>query len=111
MNGYLILYLISVTMASISQLLLKKSATIKHTDFIHEYLNPWVIIGYAMLFSSMFLTILAYKGIEYKYGPVIESLGYVIVLVLSRIFFAEKIFGEKLLGIACILLGIVIFNL
>ncbi|MGN1171261.1 MAG: multidrug ABC transporter [Lachnospiraceae bacterium] len=111
MNLYFGVYLISVTVASFSQILLKKSATKKYSSVIREYLNPWVITGYAMLFLSMFLTILAFRGMDYKNGPVIESLGYVMVLFLSRVFFGEKISGRKVVGTVCILAGIMVFYL
>ena len=88
---YFFLYILSVVIASFSQILLKKSATRQYTSVIREYLNPYVIIGYGMLFGSMLLTIMAFKGMEFKNGAIIESLGYVLVILLSRIFFSEKI--------------------
>ena len=100
------LYVFSVTIASLSQLLLKKSATKKYDSFLREYLNPYVIAGYGLLFLSMFLTVLAFRGMDYKNGPVIESLGYVLVLLLSRIFFGERLTKKKIAGTICILIGI-----
>lgn len=109
MNPYFLLYVLSVAIASVSQLLLKKSAVRQYGSFWQEYLNPYVIAGYGMLFASMFLTILAFRGMDYKNGPVIESLGYVMVLFLSRIFFGEKISKKKIAGTVCILAGIIVF--
>ena len=77
--------------------------------WIKEYLNPYVIIGYSMMIISTVLTIFAYKGLEYKNGPIIESLGYILVMVLSYYFFKEKNYKAKLLGNLLILLGIVVF--
>jgi len=111
MNPFFLIYLLSVTVASASQLLLKKSAMKEYGSFLKEYLNPYVIAGYGMLFLSMFLTILAFRGMDYKNGPVIESLGYVLVLFLGRIFFREKITFRKLAGTLCILAGIAVFYL
>lgn len=108
---YFGLYLLSVIVASFSQILLKKSAQTAHASWLREYLNPWVILGYGMLFVSMLLTILAFRGIEYKNGAIIESLGYVLVILLSRLFFGEKITRQKLLGTGCILAGMVIYYL
>ena len=67
---------LSVLIASFSQILLKKSAKKQYDSFLKEYLNPYVIIGYAMMVGSTILTILAYREVAYKNGPVIESLGY-----------------------------------
>lgn len=108
---YFGLYVLSVVVASFSQILLKKSATKQYTSVIREYVNPYVMIGYGMLFGSMLLTIMAFKGIEFKNGAIIESLGYVLVILLSRIFFREKITKNKIMGTACILAGIVIYYL
>lgn len=105
------IYIVSVLIASLSQLLLKKSAEKKYASFWREYLNPYVITGYGFLFLSMFLTVLAFRGMDYKNGPVIESLGYVMVLLLSRLFFGEKLTKKKLIGTCCILAGIVFFYL
>jgi drug/metabolite transporter (DMT)-like permease len=102
--------LLSVTVASISQILLKKSTFNSYNSVIREYVNPFVIGGYGMLVISMFLTVYAYSGMEYKNGPVIESLGNVFVLILSYFAFGEKISSKKLVGIALIIIGIVIFN-
>lgn len=105
------LYLLSVVIASCSQILLKKSAMKQYTSFIREYINPYVIIGYGMLFGSMILTILAYKGIEFKNGPIMESLGYVLVIIMSRFIFKEKITRSKVLGTLLILIGVTVFVL
>ena len=103
------LMVLSVVIAAVSQLLLKISANKKHDSFFKEYLNPYVITGYGLLFCSTILTILAFKGIDYRNGPVIESLGYLFVLVLCKIFLKEKINLKSILGNFAIILGIVIY--
>lgn len=101
----------SVVVASVSQVLLKKSAQRSYGSVVREYLNGYVICGYGLLFFSMLLTVYAYSGMDYINGPVIESLGNILVLVLSRFVFREKISVRKLAGIACIMAGIVVFYL
>lgn len=108
---YFGLYVLSVIVASFSQILLKKSAAKQYTSVIREYVNPYVITGYGMLFGSMLLTIMAFQGIEFKNGAIIESLGYVLVILLSRIFFQEKITKNKITGTIFILAGIIIYYL
>lgn len=110
-TSYYILYLISVTIAAFSQLLLKKSANRTHASLLKEYLNLYVIGGYGLLVVSMLLTIGAYRGLAYKNGPIIESLGYVLVMLLSGIFLKEKITARKIAGTALILAGILVFYL
>ena len=46
---------------------------------------------------------------DFSNVPVVESLGYVVVMVLSYFFFKEKITKRKLLGMAVILLGIFVY--
>lgn len=102
--------LCSVAVASVSQVLLKKSAEKTHASIVREYVNPYVIGGYGLLFGSMLLTVYAYGGMDYKNGPVIESLGNVFVPALGAIVFGEKLGIRKIAGIACIVAGIIIFN-
>lgn len=101
--------LVSVFIASVSQALLKKSALRKHNSIIREYLNPYVTGGYALMLVSMLLTVYAYSGMAYKNGPVIESVGNILVLFWGRLLFKEKISLKKMLGIACIMTGIAVF--
>ena len=108
-NRYIVIMFLSVSAASVSQLLLKKSAMKKYASVIKEYLNPLVIGGYGILFLSMLLTIYAYSGIDYKNGPIIESFGNVIVLVLGYLFLKEKISVKKLIGIVFIMVGMAVF--
>ena len=108
-NRYIVIMFLSVSTASVSQLLLKKSAMKKYASVIKEYLNPLVIGGYGILFLSMLLTIYAYSGMDYKNGPIIESFGNVIVLVLGYLFLKEKISVKKLMGIVCIMVGMAVF--
>lgn len=110
-NQYILCMLCSVMLASASQILLKISTFNKYDSVIKEYLNPYVIGGYAILVLSMLLTIYAYSGMDYKNGPVIESFGNVAVLILSFVFLKEKISLRKILGIICIMCGIFVFYL
>lgn len=111
MIKYILIMILSVTIASVSQILLKKSTFQKHENIVKEYLNIWVISGYLMLGISMCLTIYAFSGMDYKNGPIIESLGNVIVPTLSYIFFKEKITMRKIIGIGFIIFGVICFYL
>lgn len=108
---YIAIYLFSVFIASVSQILLKKSAMKKYNYPLGDYINPYVISAYAMLFLSMFLTIMAYRGVDLKTGPVIEATSYIYVAVLSGFFLKEKLSSRKKIGLAIILAGIVISNI
>jgi drug/metabolite transporter (DMT)-like permease len=101
-----------VFIASISQLLLKKSADkVKPEDsFLSQYMNMYVLVGYGLMFIAACIPFIAYRYIELKYGAVIESLGYIFIMILSAIFLKEKITARKLIGNSLIILGIVIFS-
>lgn len=108
-NKFFIIMVASVMIASISQIFLKKSALKEHDSMIKEYLNLEVIVGYGLLVVSTIATIIAFSGMDYKNGPIIESLGYIFIMILSKIFLGEKITKRKLIGNICILLGIFIY--
>lgn len=101
----------AVIVSSASQMLLKKGATVKYDSVIREYLNPWVISGYGLMILSTLCVIFAYRGVAYKNGAIIESLGYLLIMFLSRIFFGEKITKKKLIGNLIILAGVLVFYL
>lgn len=108
-NRYLLALLLSVFISAFSQIVLKKSASREHGSLIKEYLNPYVITGYAMMVLATLCTIYAYSGMQYKNGPVIESFGYVLVMFLSFAFFKEPITWKKALGNALVIIGIIVF--
>lgn len=110
-SRFVLVMFLSVITASISQVLLKKSALRSYDTVVKEYLNPYVFSGYGLLLVSMFLTVYAYSGMDYKNGPVIESMGNVVVLILGYFVFGERISIRKMTGIMCIITGIVVFYL
>ena len=99
MNVYIIILIFSVVVAAFAQILLKKSAEKTYTSPIKEYLNAYVIFGYGLMFLSMFITIMAYSGLEFTN----------VVMFLSYLFFKEKITKRKLLGMAVIMAGIFVY--
>lgn len=108
MVKYIGIYLFSVFISAISQILLKLSAQKNHKDILHEYLNPYVIGAYAIFFCSSILTIIAYRRVPWSMGPIIESVGYVFVTILGYFCLHETIGRKKAMGLACILIGIAI---
>ena len=110
-KAFFLLGLLSVVIASFSQVMLKLGAGKTYSSKIREYLNVYVITGYGMLFVSMVLTIVAYSGLSYLSVPVIEAVGYGLVPVLSYFIFKEKLTKRKVLGILFILTGIFIYYL
>lgn len=109
MNIGYVLSLTSIIIAAFSQMLLKKGANKEYSNFIRQYLNVYVICGYGMMFTALLLTMMAYKHLAYRVVPLLESLGFIFVMILSRIFFKEEITLRKVLGVCIIIAGIVIY--
>ncbi len=108
----ILIMICSELLASTSQILLKKSANRTYESRIGEYLNRFVITGYGMLFVSMMLSILAFRAADsYMNIPVLETMGYIFVMILGRIVFGEAITRKKLLGMSLIFTGILIYYL
>ena len=104
----IVIYIGSVFIASISQLLLKVAAT-KGYKSIRIYLNAFVVMGYILLLCSMLLTIFALKGLDVKYAPVLEASGYFFVALLSRLVLKEDLQHKKVMGILLIIFGICVY--
>ena len=105
-----LLFIFSIFIASISQILLKKSANQTHQHRVSEYLNVYVLGAYGLFFSSTLLTIMAYKQLPLSLGPILESLGYVFVLIMGSVFLNEKIQRNHIVGFVFIVVGIIIFT-
>ncbi|MBQ7673316.1 MAG: EamA family transporter [Alphaproteobacteria bacterium] len=110
MDKYVAIAVFSGVLSAFSQVLLKKSSGIQRDSKIKEYLNPYVISAYGITFICMVLMIIAYKGMPFKYGAVIESLGYLYIMILGRIFFGEKLTAKRVIGNLIIVCGVVVFN-
>lgn len=106
-----LIFIVSVLISSISQIMLKTSANKVYESKIKEYLNPTVIIAYGLFFLSTVITVFAYKYVPLSSGPILESFGYIFVAVLGYIFLKEKFSKKKIIGMGLILLGIFIFSL
>lgn len=110
-NIYILIFLLSVLLSSISQILLKKSAKKTYRNKIEEYINPLVIFSYSLFFLCTLITMIAYKKVPLSLGPILESTGYIYVSVFSMIFLKEKISKDKVIGMTFIIAGVIIFSI
>lgn len=111
MIKYILVYVCSVFIASVSQIILKTSSGVKYDNFIKEYLNPRVIIAYSLFFGTTFISLYAYKGLPLSMGPILEATGYIWVALLSFLILKEKVTKTKMIGLAVIITGIVIYSM
>lgn len=108
---YIIIFLISVFISSVSQIILKISANKTYDNKVKEYLNPFVIGAYSIFLLSTLLTMYAYKEVPLSMGSVIEATGYIYVTVLGAAVLKEKITKKKIIGNLIIIAGIIIYSL
>ncbi len=108
---FLLLGILSVLIASLSQSLLKWESGREHTSLLREYLNPGVIGGYGLLALSMLLTMFAYRKLPLSMTPAFESFSYIFVTIFGALFFHERVTKKKLLALGLIVAGILLFTL
>lgn len=107
---YYILVILSVFSAACAQMLLKQGARKKYIGFWRQYLNPWVIGGYAIMACSLVMNIWCMSnGVQVKEVSVIESMSYLFVPVLAFVLFKEKLSARKVCAIAIIISGVILF--
>ncbi len=111
MTIYILIYLSSVLVASVSQIILKKSAGITYKHWIFEYLNVRVITAYGLFFLSTLLTVVALKVVPLSLSALLEGSGYIYVPVLSYFFLKEKMTKKKWIGSALIIAGILVYTM
>lgn len=109
--AYSIIYIMGVLISSFAQILLKKSAMIKHGSKIKEYLNLRTIIAYGMFFGATLFSMYAYKYIPLSMGPILGTLEYIFIAILSYLFIKEKITKRKFIGFVIVLFGILIYSI
>ncbi|MFH1972775.1 MAG: 4-amino-4-deoxy-L-arabinose transferase [archaeon] len=73
-------------------------------------LNPFIWIGVILMASSAFTWLIALSKSELSYAYPILSFGYVIVSILSWIFFNEVMTTTKIIGLIVIAAGVTMLS-
>lgn len=108
---FMFIFIGSVFISAVSQVMLKKSADKEHGSLRKEYLNPLVIGAYSLFLGSTLVTVYAYKYVPLSMGPVLEALGYVFIGILGFFVLKERLNTKSLLGMAFIVVGVIICSL
>lgn len=103
---YIILFIISVLIASFSQIILKKGAMQKNI-----YINKYTIIGYLLMIISTLFTLIAYKGVNLSLSQMLQSLSFIFVTILSYLFLKEKIKKKTIIGLILVVIGILVYSI
>lgn len=102
------LNLLSVFLASCTQVILKKSAMNKSLSGIRYFVNPATVTAYAIFFCCCILTFYCLSHLPMITVNVLECSSYVYILCLDRIFFGKAVTVRKLAGNLLIVAGILI---
>jgi len=108
---FFLIALSSVLIADISQIILKKAAMKPYDKWYKAYLNFPVVFAYFLFFLSTVCSVIALRRLPLSLSPMWQAMGQVFVPVLSFLFLKERLTKRKLLGIAVIISGIVLFSL
>ncbi len=109
---------IAVIFTSIGQILQKiGSGRIKREHLrigiksIFVFLNPFIFIALIMLFFATIFYLFALSKLPLSIAYPMLSSGYVLVLLLSKIFLKEEVSFKRWIGVFVIIIGIfIIFN-
>lgn len=108
---YILIFVGSVLVSSISQVLLKKSADREYQNVLAQYINPAVLSAYALFFLSTLVTVYAFKYVPLSMGPILESLAYVFVGILGVFVLHEHMTPRAVAGMVLIVVGVIVFSL
>lgn len=108
---FVCLMIVAVFCSSTSQIILKKAASKTYDSLIKEYMNFPVIFSYAIFFLATLMTVFALRYVPLSMAPIIDSIGYIFVIILGRLFLKEHITRKQYIGSAIIVLGVLVFSL
>lgn len=106
----ILLAFLAVFLAGVAQILLKKAA-LRYSagTFLQKFLNPPVILGYALMFGSSFLNVIALRQMPLSLTPVTEATGYLWVPLLSWLALKTRPTRNNLIGGAIIIAGMLLY--
>ncbi len=115
-----LLILTCVILGVCGQLLLKHgmSADPDKVDRVDEilprimaaFLNPVVLGGFFLYFLSAALWLIVLTRNELSYAYPLLSMGYVLVVVLSRVLFHEAVTATRLIGTLVVVAGVILIS-
>ncbi|MCL5036302.1 MAG: EamA family transporter [Chloroflexi bacterium] len=116
-EGFIYIFL-TVTLTVYGQLIIKwqvnKVGAFPHdaahimSYLFHLCINPWVISVFLAAFLAALSWMVALTRFQLSYAYPFVSLTFVLVLILSAIFFHEQVTWPKAVGMICIITGLII---
>ena len=74
------------------------------------FLSPVVLAGFALYFLSAALWLIVLTRNELSYAYPMLSMGYVLVVFLSRMLFHEAVTGTRILGTLVVVFGVYLIS-
>lgn len=102
---------LGIFIAGVAQILLKKSAGKQYTYWWRQYVNAYVISGYALMVLSTVCTVIAMRKVPLTSTPVWNSMGILWATFWGRVIFKERLSKDKGIGVVLVLIGIIVFSL
>ncbi len=109
----LLLAVFSIFFSSLAHLFLKKAALLSMQagrPFL-AWLSPYALFGFGILLSTVVLTVALLRELPLTVLTSLTALSYPMIALLSKFMLQELISFRQWLGIACVCLGVLLFNL
>ncbi len=111
-NVYGLIMVVASFFNALSQVLLKKSATVtKGKRLVQIIFTKKVFWAYLIFGLVTLVNLFAYRGVDFKYGGAIQSIGQVFVLLLSVLMCHEKLTKNRIIGNVFIVIGVLVYSL
>lgn len=107
----LLVALTGAFLSAVSQYLLKRAAEKNHQNALQSLLEPRVLFAYGIFFVVLLANLFTLKYLPLYLLPIIEASSYVYVALLSVFVLKEPLSKRKILGLLCILAGVVLSSL
>ncbi|MBP1970692.1 multidrug transporter EmrE-like cation transporter [Virgibacillus natechei] len=73
-------------------------------------LNPWILSGFFAAFLAALSWMAAMTKFNISYAYPFMSLSFVLVFILSAVFFGEQVSTQQIVGFSLIILGIIVMR-
>ena len=114
----LLLLLVSVSLASVSQIVLKTGLSQPHVTLALDggshvdaamavFFNMWVIIGLAVYFLAAVVWLFALARIEVSMAHPFVGVGFILTMILGKFLMGDAVTATRLFGTILISVGLV----
>lgn len=105
-----------IVLVAFGQFFLKKGAIINEESnekktFLKQLFSKYVLIGISFIISAPLLYIGALKYLPLNRAYVLTSINIVIVSLIGKYAFKEKLSANRTIGIVLILIGVIIYSI